>query len=121
MRASPSAGIGLQSMIQQGGPISDRRLKAGHDEFNLLESSISPHLILQATYRGDKRFPLLQLCCLVRQVCQFVVHGIHAIYDAGKNHGPSLYHGLIAINRLKALVLGNIYVPTDENLNGGLI
>lgn len=98
MSASPSAGIGLQSAIQEGTSDSE----AGDDERNLLESSIPCHLIFEATYHRDERLPLLQLRCPVRQVCEPVVHGIHAIYDAGKNHGPSLDHGLIAVNWLGA-------------------
>jgi len=65
---------------------------------NVLESPISRHLIFEATYRRDDRFPFIQLRRLVRQVCECVVYGIHAIYDAGKNNRPSLDHGLIAVN-----------------------
>lgn len=52
MRASPSAGIGLQSAIQEG-------LHFGLADQNLLERPISRHPIFEATYSSDECFALL--------------------------------------------------------------
>lgn len=65
----------------------------------MLQRSVAGHAILEATYRRDERFALLQLVGLVRAVRQRMIFGIHAIYDAGEDHGPPFDHGLIAANR----------------------
>ena len=48
------------------------------------------------TYRRNECLALFQLVGLVKEAREFVVFGIHAVYDAGEDHRPSSHHGLIA-------------------------